>query len=444
MRSGAYVTNVTNLNGRIVECIDSGGAGGHPTTLNLNNPNIVELNATNCANVTTNGGAIQAGYNSGVTTVAYIAPGVTNLLGFYPTTTALWAATGGTPAGMYVAYGSSFSSMQNLKSNGTDWEVLAGLPSTCSISGSSWAYGTYNDGTHGCLPIVWALDIGSSVAGCAFDTPAFSGLYLYQPTANACDVKGYATGGVTENVSNATNIISGPVSIINGNGLTLYSDYGSASVGGITGAGAGILKTLTVQPGSDGFAFNVTSSGGTNYFNVNTSTASANLFNSVQLSGYSDTGSTQTFSLATATGLLKLYNGGGASITLTGANGLISAAGLYQTPVGQSGTPAAGSFSTLSANSTVSGSGFSTYLASPPAIGGTSPNSGTFTHLTAGAGAGVITTPSTVSGLDSTPAAGERAFITDDNSACTFGTIATGGGSTKCPVVYNGTNWVAG
>jgi len=43
---------------------------------------------------------------------------------------------------------------------------------------------------------------------------------------------------------------------------------------------------------------------------------------------------------------------------------------------------AAGAFTTLSASSTVSGAGFSTYLASPPAIGGTTPASGAFTIIT--------------------------------------------------------------
>ena len=41
-----------------------------------------------------------------------------------------------------------------------------------------------------------------------------------------------------------------------------------------------------------------------------------------------------------------------------------------------------GAFTTLSASSTVSGTGFSTYLASPPAIGGTAPSTGKFTTLT--------------------------------------------------------------
>jgi len=46
-------------------------------------------------------------------------------------------------------------------------------------------------------------------------------------------------------------------------------------------------------------------------------------------------------------------------------------------------TPAAGKFTTLDASSTVSGTGFSTYLASPPAIGSTSANTGAFTTLSA-------------------------------------------------------------
>lgn len=51
-------------------------------------------------------------------------------------------------------------------------------------------------------------------------------------------------------------------------------------------------------------------------------------------------------------------------------------------PIGAT-TPASGAFTTLAASSTVSGTGFSTYLASPPAIGGTAPAAGTFTTLTA-------------------------------------------------------------
>jgi hypothetical protein len=50
---------------------------------------------------------------------------------------------------------------------------------------------------------------------------------------------------------------------------------------------------------------------------------------------------------------------------------------------GGSVTGASGSFTTLAASSTVSGTGFSTYLASPPAIGGATAAAGKFTTLEA-------------------------------------------------------------
>jgi len=60
----------------------------------------------------------------------------------------------------------------------------------------------------------------------------------------------------------------------------------------------------------------------------------------------------------------------------------------FNGPIGSS-TAAAGAFTTLSASSTVSGTGFSTYLASPPAIGGTAPAAGAFTTLSASSTLGV-------------------------------------------------------
>ena len=84
-----------------------------------------------------------------------------------------------------------------------------------------------------------------------------------------------------------------------------------------------------------------------------------------------------------------------ASGTLTNCTGLPVATGIsglgagiataLAVNSGTTGAPAllgsAGAFTTLSASSTVSGTGFSTYLASPPAIGGTTPAAGNFTTL---------------------------------------------------------------
>lgn len=57
------------------------------------------------------------------------------------------------------------------------------------------------------------------------------------------------------------------------------------------------------------------------------------------------------------------------------------AGSINSTPIGAT-TASTGAFTTLSASSTVSGTGFSTYLASPPAIGGTAPAAGSFTIIT--------------------------------------------------------------
>ena len=57
----------------------------------------------------------------------------------------------------------------------------------------------------------------------------------------------------------------------------------------------------------------------------------------------------------------------------------------------------------------------------------------------------IVTATTTVSGLPSaaTAGAGARGYVTDA-TACTFLGAITGGGSTKCPVVSDGTNWTGG
>ena len=62
--------------------------------------------------------------------------------------------------------------------------------------------------------------------------------------------------------------------------------------------------------------------------------------------------------------------------------GSITGTTINNSAIGGS-TPSTGAFTTLSASSTVSGTGFSTYLASPPAIGGTAAAAGAFTTLSA-------------------------------------------------------------
>ena len=73
---------------------------------------------------------------------------------------------------------------------------------------------------------------------------------------------------------------------------------------------------------------------------------------------------------------------GGTAAAAGAFTSLTSTSGGINGTVGAT-TPSSGAFTTLSASSTVSGTGFSTYLASPPAIGGTAAAAGAFTTVTA-------------------------------------------------------------
>ena len=96
-------------------------------------------------------------------------------------------------------------------------------------------------------------------------------------------------------------------------------------------------------------------------------------------------------------------------------------------------TAAAGSFTTLSASSTVSGTGFSTYLASPPAIGGTAAAAGSFTTL--GASGSVTLSGGTTNGVAYLN--GSKVLTT--GSALVFDGTNLGVG-TSSPYSPNGTN----
>jgi len=88
------------------------------------------------------------------------------------------------------------------------------------------------------------------------------------------------------------------------------------------------------------------------------------------------------------TDFVKIANASGAGVfTTLSASGTVSGAGFsayLASPPAIGGTaPAAGAFTTISASGAVSGAGFNAYLASPPAIGSTAPAAGAFTTLTA-------------------------------------------------------------
>ena len=125
---------------------------------------------------------------------------------------------------------------------------------------------------------------------------------------------------------------------------------------------------------------------------------------------------------------------GSANMTFDGTT--LTAAGFSGPLNGTVGATTAntGAFTTLSASSTVSGTGFSTYLASPPAIGGTAAAAGAFTTLSAS---------STVSGtgfstyLASPPAIGGTAAAAGTFTTGTFNTSTVHKGATSGTVTIS-------
>jgi len=120
-------------------------------------------------------------------------------------------------------------------------------------------------------------------------------------------------------------------------------------------ATSGSANQLLASNGSGGFTNLTTGTGVVTALGVNTGSSGAFIVNG---------GALGTPLSGTVTNLT-----GTASININGTVGAT--------------TPSTGAFTTLSASSTVSGTGFSTYLASPPAIGGTAAAAGSFTTLSA-------------------------------------------------------------
>jgi len=218
---------------------------------------------------------------------------------------------------------------------------------------------------------------------------------LFSPTASG--QYGFETAGLWNPSANSQTYTNAYLqSAISGGaytGTTYYNLYlGSATSSGNL-ANAYQLYIAALNTGTTKYGIYQAGSGDSNYFagpvTVPNFTATGTTTLATSLTGYlsASSGVVSTSSTIPTTALsgtitnAQLANN---SITFGSTSAALgtTVSGLNSVTIGAT-TASTGAFTTLSASSTISGTGFSTYLASPPAIGGTSAAAGTFTALTA-------------------------------------------------------------
>ena len=198
---------------------------------------------------------------------------------------------------------------------------------------------------------------------------------------------------ITSGTSNVTNVNVTSINVTNLTAtlanvttLNVSSEYVTASnvatavIGNLT-----LYNALTVPNGGTGRVTlpinNVLLGNGTGFFSSVAPGNAGNVLTSV--GGVWVSNALVSLSVGGSNGQVQYNNAnllaGSANMTFDGTT--LTAAGFSGPHNGTVGATTAntGAFTTLSASSTVSGTGFSTYLASPPAIGGTAPAAGTFT-----------------------------------------------------------------
>ncbi|HEV2364030.1 MAG TPA: hypothetical protein VGS12_07510 [Caulobacteraceae bacterium] len=256
----------------------------------------------------------------------------------------------------------------------------------------------------------------------------------------------YSDSGATKTTALSGGILSGYAA-----GLQTYNLYSSTGLGSFAA-----LQLRILSGGSDGQLLNIYNLAGSNLLDFDTSLRLLQIENGAGLTLYSDGGTTPTLAANGATGLLQGLTGAGETWRANSAAGTFSTtneiypgttAGAEQSASGwleSTGAPSTGGANGDFAIRSDGVMGSLTTFYHKEGGSWVSLGAGLNTYLAAGVPS-VTTTATTFSGLPGGGSAvqGQRAFITDDSNACTFGTAAAGGGATKCPVYYDGA-WKAG
>ena len=230
---------------------------------------------------------------------------------------------------------------------------------------------------------------GNPATALTVTVPSASKVYLVlnnTSTSQTVTVKGSATTGVTVAAAQSALIAW------NGTDFELVASTDASKLSGI----------LAVANGGTGLSSGT--SGGIPYFSGSTTMASSAALaaNALVVGGGAGvapstitTGTGVVTALGVNTGSAGAFvvNGGALGTPSSGTvTNLTGTASININGTVGATTPNTGAFTTLAASSTVSGTGFSTYLASPPAIGSTAANTGAFTSITSTSASGVTTT----------------------------------------------------
>jgi hypothetical protein len=252
----------------------------------------------------------------------------------------------------------------------------------------------YANGTWGRVPL--SSSSGVTNNSLTFDTSGAGGIAGTTFNGSSAVTLSYNSIGASPTAGNTSLVTVGTITTGIWNGTLISSAYGGTGVNNgtytITLAGS-YTYNQDVSSGSSP-TFSVTNMTGTSQYitvgNIRAGAANQLLYQTAaNTTGFVTAPSDNThltyttangFAWTTSTnGTVTSVGGTGTvnGLTLTGSvtsSGNLTLGGtlsLVSPPAIGLTTPNTGAFTTLSASSTVSGAGFSTYLASPPAIGGT-------------------------------------------------------------------------